>query len=195
MRKIGLLLLAAVIGCSCFGQHFMHGIGTTTSLIFGKVNTGSIGYYNFSLRQANFTYFPRYNFIEKDNSSLSVGAPVGIGVGLLKNEYNNEFSAYFSYEIPIVLDYNIGLKSTEDNDSQFGFYIGAGFSYYNISLRKFSPADFDGKTYGPLARMGARFDISRNSVDKKAVTFGLFFKKGMEAAKFSTVGINLLLDF
>ena len=54
----------------------MHGFGVTISALTGTVTSpGSKS--SLALSQTNLTYFPRYNFIENDNSSVSIGLPIG----------------------------------------------------------------------------------------------------------------------
>ncbi len=193
-RNLFIGAIVLLLSTKISAQSLMHSLGTTSSVIFGRINTPSTSY-SFSLRQANVSYFPRYSLTESDNSSITIGAPVGIGVGLITNTYSSEVKPYFSFELPVVIDYNIGLKSTPDNDRRSGFYVGAGFSYYNISLGSNVATGFDGKTYGPLGRLGMRFDITGNGSSKKAVAVGLFYKAGLETTKLSTIGINLFVDF
>src|SRR6478735_5250691 len=197
MRKI-LLVIGLIFGSFQFSQaQFIHGIGMTASGLFGRISKYSAfggSSYDFSMSQFSFAYFPRYNFVENDNSSVSVGAPVALGAGIASNSYSGDASFYFAYEVPVVLDYNIGLKSTEDNDNGFGGYIGAGFSYYHVGMSESMSADFNGTTYGPLLRGGVRFHIPSKNDDPKVMSLGIFYKKGMESTKLTTIGFNLIVD-
>jgi hypothetical protein len=197
MKRGSLLLcLITVFHFSGFGQRLMHGLGTSTSLIF-NIPSGDGDNNDLILKQISVLYFPRYNFIERENSSVSVGAPVGLGGGFVTNKYTNNTQIYFSFDIPVVMDYNIGLKSTAENNKQFGFYFGVGYSYYNINIGNNNIDAFSAKTYGPLARMGARFNLSgkNSNSDNTAFTFGLFYKKGIENAKLTTIGAHIILEF
>ncbi len=171
----------------------MHSYGATISVLTGKVNTG-FSTSSFTLQQTNLTYFPRYNFIESDNSSVSVGAPVGIGIGIASNTNGNDAGVAFAYDLPIVIDYNIGCKSTRENEQTFGGYFGLGFGYYKVNISQSSYSDFKGATYGPLVRAGVRIGSSNESWNGHAITIGLFYKKGMEKDKLTTIGFNVLLD-
>ena len=76
-----------------------------------------------ALAQTNLTYFPRLNFIENENSSISIGFPVGIGVGIVSSTSGDDAGFYFAYDLPATLDYNIGVKSTSENENTFGGYL------------------------------------------------------------------------
>ncbi len=47
---------------------------------------------------------------------LSVGFPVGIGVGIVSNSLAGDVGVSFAYDLPAVADYNIGFKSTSENE-------------------------------------------------------------------------------
>ncbi len=174
---------------------FMQSVGVTVSVLFGKLQSSFDPTYSssFTLSQRNFVYFPRYNFIQGENSSLSVGAPVGIGVGIVSNTSSSDIGVAFAYDLPMVLDFNFGCMSTRNAESTFGGYVGAGFGYYHVSISQSSYSNFSGATYGPMGRVGVRF--SKEGWNDKAVTIGAFYKKGLEKDKLQTVGFNVLYDF
>ncbi len=139
-----------------FSQEFMHSIGATISVLSGTL-TSPEETSSFTMMQTNFTYFPRYNFIENDNSSFSIGAPVGVGIGIASNTYGDDAGVAFAFDVPVVLDYNLGFKSNRSESSNyFGGYFGAGFGYYHVSITGSQYSNFDGSTYGPLVRGGVR---------------------------------------
>ncbi len=176
------------------GQSLMHSFGATISVLQGTLHDANGGYESFGLEQNNLTYFPRYNFVENENSSISVGAPIGIGIGLVTNTYGNDAGVLFSYDIPIVIDYNFGCKSTKENDQSFGGYFGAGFGYNKVSISGSSYSDFNGSSYGPLFRAGVRFGSSRESWNGHGVTVGAYYKIGLEKDRLHTIGFNILYD-
>lgn len=192
-RTFVLFSLCLLTHISLHAQKFMHSYGATISVLTGNVTT-SYSTSSFTLQQTNLTYFPRYNFVENDISSISVGAPVGIGIGIAANTNGSDAGVAFAYDLPIVIDYNIGCKSTRENDQNFGGYFGLGFGYYKVSISQSSYSDFKGATYGPLVRAGVRIGSSNESWNRHAVTIGLFYKKGMEKDKLTTIGFNVLLD-
>jgi len=166
-------------------QNFMHGYGATISVLSAP---------GITLSQTNLCYFPRYNFIENENSSVSVGMPIGAGIGISNNSYGDDAGIAFAFDLPAVIDYNIGCKSTPDNDHNFGGYFGAGFGYYKVFISQSSYSDFTGATYGPMARAGVRFSSSNEGWNGLGITIGMFYKKGLEKLKFNTVGFNILID-
>lgn len=172
-------------------QSFMHSVGATISILSGR--TDDINHNPISLMQTNLSYFPRYNFVEYDNASVSVGMPLGLGIGIAQNMYS-DYGIAFAYDIPAVLDYNIGYKSTPDNDSRVGGYLGAGFGYYGITISKSTYSDYSGRSYGPMARAGFRFSTPKDRENGHGITIGLFYKKGLEKEKFNTYGCHVYLD-
>ena len=187
------LIIFLVLNHSSFSQKLMHGFGATISVLSGTVE-GQGSTSSFTLAQTNFCYFPRYNFVEKDNSSISVGIPLGIGIGISSNTMGDDKGVSFAYDLPVVLDYNIGAKSTSENESTFGGYFGVGFGYYKVSISSSQYSNFTGASYGPMARAGVRISSESESWNGHGITIGLFYKKGMEKAKFNTFGFNVLYD-
>ena len=193
-KKISVLLLALVLLISnSNAQKLMHSYGATISILTGKVKT-PYSSSSYTLEQTNITYFPRYNFTENENSSLSIGAPVGIGIGIATNTSGSDAGVAFAYDLPVVIDYNIGCKSTRENEKNFGGYFGLGFGYYKVSISQSQYSDYKGETYGPLVRAGVRFGSANESWKGHAVSVGLFYKKGMEKDKLTTIGFNVLVD-
>ena len=193
LRKIFCLCLCLFV-FSCIrssAQSFMHSVGLTPTLLLGKDEFSN----NFQIFQTNITYFPRFNFIKGENSSVDVGAPVAIGFGISNTTYGDDPGFIFSYDLPAVVDYNIGCKSTPDNETYFGGYIGAGFGYSHVSVSGSSYSNFSGATYGPLVRAGVRIGSEKESWSGHGLTIGFYYKKGMEDAKLNTIGCNVLVDF
>jgi hypothetical protein len=175
-------------------QQLMHSFGLTISVLQGTLQQGAGNSESFGVEQNNLTYFPRYNFVENENSSISVGAPIGIGIGLVTNTYGNDVGVLFSYDLPLVIDYNIGCKSTKDNDKNFGGYFGVGFGYNKVNISGSSYSDFDGSSYGPLFRAGFRFGSSNESWNGHGITAGAYYKIGIDQSKLYTIGFNVLYD-
>jgi len=189
MRTINLTFFLTLtfffLGQVAFSQKLMNSFGATISVLKG----GDV-----TLAQTSFSYFPRLNIMERENSSISIGAPVAVGIGLARNTYGDDAGISFTYDLPIVVDYNIGCKSTKENERNFGGYFGLGFGYYKVSISQSTYSNFTGATYGPIFRAGVRFGSSNENWHGHAVTIGLFFKNGLEAAKLKTFGFNILYD-
>ena len=175
-------------------QQLMHSFGFTLSVLQGTLQDGYGGSESFAVEQNNLTYFPRFNFVENENSSISVGAPIGIGIGITTNTYGNDAGVLFSYDLPLVIDYNIGCKSTMENDKNFGGYFGAGFGYNKVTISESSYSDFNGSSFGPLFRAGFRFGSSKESWNGHGLTAGAYYKIGIDKNKLYTIGFNVLYD-
>jgi hypothetical protein len=175
-------------------QQLMHSFGLTISVLQGTLQEGAGSSESFAVEQNNLTYFPRFNFVENENSSISVGAPIGIGIGITTNTYGNDAGVLFSYDLPLVIDYNIGCKSTMENDRNFGGYFGVGFGYNKVTISESSYSDFNGSSYGPLFRAGFRFGSSREGWNGHGLTAGAYYKIGIDKNKLTTIGFNVLYD-
>jgi hypothetical protein len=188
-----LLLSTGSLTENLYSQKVMHSYGATISVMFGDLKT-PYSTSKFTLAQTNLTYFPRYNLQENENSSISIGLPVGIGFGIASNTNGDDAGMYFAYDLPLVVDYNIGCKSTSENESTFGGYFGAGFGYYKVNSSNSEYSDFKGASYGPLLRAGVRIGSADEAWNDHAFTVGVFYKKGIEKDGFKTIGFNVLFD-
>jgi hypothetical protein len=186
-------LLSLFFSTASFSQRLMHSAGSTASILFGDIKDQYYSY-SFSLTQTNLTYFPRYNFVEGSNTSVSIGAPVSVGVGIYSSYNNDDVGISFAYDLPAVVDFNFGAKSTANNIKKYGGYVGAGFGYYKVSISQTSYSNFNGATYGPIFRGGARFGFSAKGLGAHAISLGLFYKKGIDKNKLNTVGLSLMFD-
>jgi hypothetical protein len=196
-KMICSLLLCCLIGSGVFAQRFMQSAGATISVM----SAGAVdGYTSITLLLNDVTYYPRFNFVENPNSSISAGIPLSVGFGTFSDPYGDA-SLYYIFDAPLAIDYNIGGGSTKDAGGKTGGYVGAGFGYTYTSLTEpsgiYGPDEYKAISYGPMARAGVRF---RFSLDNKptpdfGLTVGFFYKVGLEADKFKTGGLNLLFDF
>lgn len=173
-------------------QNFMHGAGATISIMTANIST-PFQRYTATVSFTNLTYYPRYTLTESDRTSLSIGAPVGAGVGFSTGGGSGDASVYYGFDLPVVIDYNIGRKSTIENEDSFGWYIGTGFGYQYTNWTDGSSTD-KLNSYGPLLRAGIRFGSGANWPDR-ATTVGFSFKPGLDKNKFKTFGIAALMEF
>ena len=171
-----------------FAQSFIHAIGANISVLTAKINTPSEKY-TFTMEVNHFSYFPRFNLSESENSSFSIGFPLGAGIGVLTGGGNAEGIAW-GFDLPVVADYNIGCGSTSENEKNFGEYFGGGFGYMYTGWTDGGSTE-NANTYGPLVRAGIRFSSSNANW---RVTVGMFYKTGLEKAKYKTFGFNVLMD-
>jgi hypothetical protein len=196
-KTICSLLLCCLISSGVFAQKFMQSAGLTISVMSSKA---SAGYTDVTLILKNVTYYPRFNVVESENTSLSAGIPLSFGFGTFSNSYGDA-SLYYGFDVPLAIDYNIGGGSTKDADGKTGGYVGAGFGYTYTSLSEpsgvYGPDVYKAISYGPIARGGVRFRFAFDPKSKPdfGLTLGLFYKVGIEADKFKMGGLNILFDF
>jgi hypothetical protein len=107
--------------------------------------------------------------------------------------FGGETTIYYGVDPPIPMDFNIGRKSTNDNEERVGWYFGAGFSY---TLTNWTDGSSTEKlnSYGPLFRGDIRLGVGRNNPNK-VFSIGLSFKPGLEKTKFKAIGIAVLNEF
>ena len=166
-------------------QSFMSSYGGTFSIVQGKETPG--GSYKTLLLQTCGTYFPRYDVSESENSSLSLGIPLSAGIGTV----NNGGGIGFSVDVPLMGDYNFGCDAFPESESGFGGFLGAGFGYTYTSVSSYFGSG-NLSSYGPMIHGGTRFIVSQKF--SESMTFGLFYKFGIEQEKYKTIGFNFLVD-
>ncbi|MEO9210819.1 MAG: hypothetical protein ABI208_06965 [Ginsengibacter sp.] len=184
MKKIILSIsLFFLISHIAFAQSFSNSFGLSLSIIQGK-NPSTNSYENVFI-QKFATYFPRYTLSEKDNSSISIGVPLSAGIGSV----DGANGTFFGVDVPLMFDYNMGCNSTPDNEKGFGAFFGLGFGYnYTSVTTPFGNGNL--YSYGPEAHAGISFLVSQK--DSRPITFGVFYKLGLESDKYRTFGFNLL---
>jgi len=146
---------------------------------------------NRTILQYSLSYFPQINIKEFNNSSITIGSPLGIGVYI---ERGGDFDIFthFNYEIPLVLDYNIGLTSKESL-KKIGCYFGFGFSYNHYSFKEETTYSFTGASYGLLYRAGIKLKKQKGFFSNHINSIGLYYLEGMELNKLKTVGLSFFL--
>ncbi len=184
-------LLVAMIKVSS-AQSLRHSFGETVSVMHGTMQDQ---YYqqDLTLIQSNLSYFPRLSFLETEKTSLSIGVPLGIGFGMYSDTYASDEGLYFSFDVPVVLDFNIGCNSSKENTNGFGGFVGVGFGFQKVSISQTEYVDYNGESYGPMIRGGVRFRGS-SRWRTKSITISSFYKMGMENEKFKTVGLSAFFD-
>jgi len=198
-QKINLTLLLLVgLATVAQAQRFTNSAGLTFEYIYGTVGGAAPKSYNLILTPYYITYSPRFNMLETGSTSLSIGAPVGIYIGGYSGTVNysqfgfsstiNDSGWLFGYELPVVLDFNLGKGAIRDNDSRLGAYIGTGYSYSRFNIFGSHYSNYHGTSIGPLIRGGVRLRLGASAIG----SFGLFYKQGREHEQFKTIGFNFL---
>jgi hypothetical protein len=201
MRKISIIAVLCMASAISYSQKIMHAYGMNLAEISSKktVNIPGVPFpitEKFSLSQAMISYFIRYNVLEKNNASLSIGVPVSIGISIVENDagFTTDRGIGFSYDLPVVMDYNFGCKSTLQNEKKFGGYVGTGFGYFRANISGSNSSNLTTSTYGPIFRVGFRFRSNAENWKGHGIAVGLYYKKGLETKKISTFGTTVYLD-
>ena len=83
MKKYALLLVLFFTGTLAFSQSFSHGVGVAVFVTTAKGGNAAVA--------EGFTYSPRFNFIENEDFSLSVGVPLSVGIS---GSYSSNYNSY-----------------------------------------------------------------------------------------------------
>ena len=156
----------------------------SAGITFSRSRAGSIqipinaGPYKATIYSALLTYFPRLNVKESEHTSLSIGIPFGLGIGKTRTSAGGPDGGFhFGADIPVVVDFNMGYKSSSENEYKSGGYLGLGFGYsFNTwddgSKRKTlsDPYNKNASSYGPIFRGGVRM----HSGMKDHIGLGIF---------------------
>ena len=195
-----ILLLSFVLPVSmAFSQSFMHGVGLDIFVTTAKNGNAAVA--------EGFSYNPRFNFIENEGFSLSVGVPLTIGIsGSYSSNYNSYYGSTtdntlaFMAHIPVILNFNFGAGSSKDNDQRFGFFVGGGLGYY---YGKYNQDYVDNNGYddtrqvtinsvGPAGNIGIRFAVGRGTHNVEAK---LTFMKALDDSKANIYGGGAAFNF
>jgi hypothetical protein len=183
------LFFASVFG---FSQSFMQGAGLT--IFVATVNNSDPAVIG------GFTYSPRFNFMENENMSLSIGVPLSAGISEYYNSIDpTDNSLSYMVNVPLMINLNVGAGSTHGNQRRFGFFVGAGFGYeygsystnYSDGYSEYSSYIAKG-SYGPAANAGMRFAVGRGG---KNVEVRLSYLRGIDATGANVFGVASLFNF
>jgi len=193
MKKCTLFSAILLFAGSHASAQFMHSLGGGFNVLTHKVDV-TTSYFPLiverkseSLYHGSVDYFPRYNLTQNSKSSLSIGLPVSLGLGSADNGYSS--GLYFAGDVSLGAYFNSGLKSSEENESKFGYFLGAGFSYGHVGIY-LDEGTVNVNTYGPMVNAGLRFPFKT-----RAITVSFFLRRGIETDKFTSYGLKLLEDF
>ena len=189
---------------SSFCQSFMHGAGiTVVGSTTGQGSNSDIGV------GEGFTYFPRFNFLETEALSVSVGIPLVVGISATTsgsydyygNYYDNSSSSIgFILNAPLIVNLNMGRGSTKENRKKFGYFVGAGFGYHHGDFLTDAydqntgtyVNSYSSNTYGPAANAGIRLGVGRQH---KNIEVRFSYMKGINESKPSIFGVAGAFNF
>lgn len=185
------MIFISLLSVSAYSQFNM---STGGGILFGKGKLPEGAEYD-SERPSILGYgiflYPRYNVVETEGSAVSIGIPATLG---LSGSVNSRSGGAISItaDLPMTFDYNFGARSSQDNESAFGGFIGAGFGYMysNQSYEYYNGMtggyeQVKGSSYGPLAHAGVKLLVG----DRCYFLRGSY-KIGLEKEKYKTVGVS-----
>lgn len=198
MKKFILALTLIFPAGKVFSQTFMHGAGVTIFVSSGKNIDVSVG--------EGLSYFPRFNFIENESLSVSVGVPLTVGLSVSTSSYYSSYSYYddvsvgFVANLPLIINLNMGRGSTKENRDKFGYFVGAGFGYHHGDFISTAIDDYgyDVTTtesinvFGPAANGGLRFGVGRKHQN---VEVRFSYMKGLNDNKPNIFGVGCSFNF
>jgi hypothetical protein len=190
------LFFSCLIG---YSQSFMHGAGIGIFVANNPVMDAAIS--------GTFSYSPRYNFIETDALSVSVGVPLNIGIS---GSYSFNYSSYYGSEenntlgfmvnAPLMVNLNVGAGSSRETESRFGFFVGGGFGLHYGDVGRLVTDQYGdplyksqySAVYGPAGNAGIRIAVGRN---QKNIEIRLSYMKGVDDTKTNIFGVNTMFNF
>ena len=202
MKKILLLTLIVLttlmVTTTSYAQ-FSFGAGLTYFVSTGKIPSGALQNNDVPsyVAQGAFVY-PRYRFNVKKNSSLSAGLPISVAFsGFSSRELGNNLNA--TLDLPVVLDYNIGLGATEqfsEDNKIFGGFVGGGFGFtstsggygYTTTAGEDKIAKF--RSFGPMVHAGIRAFVANRTYFIRGA-----YKIGLDKLKMNTVFVTVGTSF
>ena len=186
MKKITLLFALLFTTGAAFCQTFMNGAGLTIfvgSSPGGKTTVGE-----------GFTYSPRFNFLENESLSVSVGIPLSVGLTVsassYTNNYNETVAVGFVLNAPVIINLNMGRGSTKENRQKFGYFVGAGFGYHHGDFLDSYDDTYSINAFGPAGNAGLRFGVGRKH---RNIEVRFSYMKGINANK-RTDSNGMLVD-
>lgn len=200
MKKVILSLAVILSMTTAFSQSFMHGAGLIV-LGTSKSRTGSDLSYG-----EGFTYSPRFNFFETKALSVSVGIPLSFGLSTTTGGSVDAYGDYTTsvgivFNIPVIINLNMGRGSTKENRQKFGYFVGAGFGYhhgdfltdgiYDPNTNSYTET-YSSNTFGPAANAGVRIGVGRRH---KNIEIKLSYMKGLNDVKPDIFSIGCLFNF
>lgn len=87
---------------------------------------------------AGLFVYPKYHFLSLPAVSLSVGAPVMLGIGSRSRsigDLDDIGGNTFAYDGSLAVDFNVGIPAPKKMDSRLGAYVGAGVGVQRTGLR------------------------------------------------------------
>ena len=161
-----------------------------------------------------FNYCPRYNFLETENLSVSLGVPLSVGFSFGNHNYNTTWESNTkSYSglfilAPAYINLNIGRGSTKINNNKIGYFLGAGMGYYGATYSTQNRYTWSNSTNDNSAKSesistsgftvdgGFRFRIGKRKTNKlKSLEIRLSYMKGGSDIINQVYGVHSAFNF
>ena len=183
------------------------GLAATTSDVTGlargtKDSTLYDANFNLRVRQFGIVYAPRIDLLGSKTISLSLAAPVMLGLATSSKYHSVDFNgvkrdtvegisgASLAVELPVFAEINIGLRSARDESRRaWGIYAGAGYMYSYTKIKtSVGKQVYDG--FDPVFRAGIRMGSAWEN--RFSIAFTLRGNPGGNGSK--TYGLQLLKE-
>lgn len=164
----------------------MHGVGI--NYLLRKSHT-ELGYLAFG-----FTYAPRFNFLENEKLSISVGLPLTLAMAFGITENYSVFNSGPIVNAPLLLSLNMGRGSTKENRTKFGYFFGGGMAFHHGNVVS-DFTDFGNgseNAFGPTGNAGMRFGVGKQH---KNIEVRFSYMKGLNENKPDVFGVGCLFNF
>ncbi|SEW25254.1 hypothetical protein [Chitinophaga arvensicola] len=214
MKKIVLLAIACMVGLHAFPQRFFHSLGFP--VFIDRTSSKSV-------TSVGLTYSIRYNVVERENMSLSLGIPFSFGGSGhspgKKTDWYYDLDGNMIYyatdedeegpftkaramvDIPLVIQFNFGAFSTGAAKNSMGFFAGGGLGYHygpvNVTHKDPRNNTFIDSTMqhsvGPMANAGIRIGLGKKK--NGAIELKGSYMKSFTRRRADIYGITLLYLF
>ena len=185
MKKV-ILFVSIVLSCSISQAQFSFSYGLGVFLSGGKAEKE---YGQGKLLNYGVTAHPSFNITENESSSISISAPITLGMtGSVNSREGASENASFLLNAPLMIDYNAGAGSSSESTEGFGFFGGLGYGYHTGASVAFGSASGT----GPIANAGVRYGL-RLWKEDQIISLRFSFMKGMNTNKTDVFGINLVI--
>lgn len=143
---------------------------------------------------AGLAWYPRVAFSLSPSSSVSVGFPLTVGLGIINTSLVSISGKYLAYDIPFAIEYNDAFKAGEPGDELLGFFAGGGVGMTTVKLDSIPNSKNKTSSTGYFVRGGVRIGFPDDE-NQRGISIAIFHKAGFEFPRFKTTGISVMYDF
>jgi len=187
-RKYILTSIALSLSGFAFSQTFMQGLGV--NLVMQSLPGYSVN------PVVGILYSPKFSFLEKDHSSLTVGLPLSFAYAGIYNTQagiENNTTIGWMLDAPLMINYNYGAGSNKKVSGRFGFFAGFGYGYHSNPFTDNSGDDvaIGESGFGPVFNAGVR--IARDRHHNFELRFS--YMKAMDVSKSDIYSIGAIFNW